>query len=239
MTRQVITMINKRQLRTSVIILAILVVLGFVGMGMYRENESAYELVWSPISSVTEREDMFSLTVNVLDGNHLDELMRFSQLCADSKIPVCFFLSEKFYSVNSENAKKIASLHEVGLLIEKDTEYLSRGETLRLLANANEDFFKHVGKYPRYVRSTKKSLGLLTHILDAYGQYGIASVDPSATVSNGSIVDVGAIDTTTAPRVVALVTEAARHGLEATPLRDMLYSVDVKPDVFGVQHGNG
>ena len=107
MTRQGITMINKRQLRTSVLILAILVVLGFVGMGMYRENESAYELVWSPISSVTEREDMFSLTVNVLDGNHLDELMRFSQLCADSKIPVCFFLSEKFYSVNSENAKKI------------------------------------------------------------------------------------------------------------------------------------
>lgn len=230
-------MINKHQLRTSVLVLAILVILGSIGFGMYNGDERAYETAWSPISSVSSRDDMFSLTVNVKNGDNLKEVMRFAELCADSGIPVCFFLSERFYTVNSEKAKKIASLHEVGLLVEKDTEYMSRGETLRFLANANEDFFENVGKYPRYVRSTREALGFLPHILDAYGQYGIASLDPSGVVTVGSIVDIGALDTTTSARVIALVTEAAKHGLEPTPLRDMLYSVDIKPDAFGVQHG--
>lgn len=228
---------NKHQLRTSVLLLAALMVLGTIGMWMYKNDEKTYASVWQPISSVSEREDMFSLTVNVYNGEHLDELLRFAELCADSGIPICFFLSEGFYSVNKESAKKLSSLHEVGLLIEKDTEYMSRGETLRFIANANEDFFKCVGKYPRYVRSTYRSLGLLPHILDAYGQYGIALIDPSATVTNGSIVDIGTLDGTTSARVIALVTEAARHGLDPIPLRELLYSVDIKPDSFGVQHG--
>lgn len=238
MSRQVIMMSKKNQLRNSVLVLAVLLILGFIGIGTYNENEKAYNSAWSPIMSVTSREDMFSLTVNVQNGENLEELMRFAELCADSGIPVCFFLSEKFYSLNGDRAKKLAALHEVGLLVEKDTEYMSRGETLRFLANANEDFFENVGKYPRYVRSMREALGFLPHILDAYGQYGIASVDPSATVSSGTIIDVGKIDETTSARVIALVTEAAKHGLEATPLRDMLYSVDIKPDAFGVQHGN-
>lgn len=230
-------MVNKHQLRTSVLVLAIVVILGFVGIGMYK-GEKTYDPVWSPIMAVTSRENMFSLTVNVYNGEHLDELIQFAELCSDSGIPICFFLSERFYTLNSEKAKKLASLHEVGLLVEKDTEYMSRGETLRFLANANEDFFENVGKYPRYVRSTYESMGFLPHILDAYGQYGIAALNPNTTVTNGSIVDIGSLDSLAAARVIALVTEAAKHGLEPTPLRDMLYSVDIKPDAFGVQHGN-
>lgn len=230
-------MVNRHQLRTSVLVLAVVVVLGLIGLGMYRNEGNKYDIVWSPIASVSEREDMFSLTVNVYNGVQLDELMRFAELLSDSSIPVCFFLSERFYTYNEDASKRLASLHEVGLLVEKDTEYMSRSETLRFLANANEDFYSHVGKYPRYVRSTNERLGFLTHILDAYGQYGIASLDPSQAVSNGSIVDIGSLDTTTSARVVALVTEAAKHGLEPKPLRELLYSVDIKPDVFGVQHG--
>ena len=226
-----------RHLRTSVLILVVLGILALIGMGMFKSENDIGEAVWAPINAVSEREGVYALTINVESGSSLDELMRFAELTSESKIPVCFFFSERFFSVNGESAKKIAAMHEVGLLIDENTEYMSRGETLRFLAKINEQFFEKVGKYPRYVRSTKTSQGFLPHILDAYGQYGIAAVDPSAAVSDGSIVDMGAIDSTTSARAVALVTKAAKNDLDPTPLRELLYSVDIKPDIFGVQHG--
>ena len=231
-------MVNRIKLRTSVFVLTIVVILGLIGIGMYNSENEIYDTAWAPISSVSERNDVYSLTVNVHSGESLDELLRFAKLCGESNIPICFFFSKSFYSLNGESAKQIAKLHEVGLLIEEDTEYMSRTEMLRYLAKANESFYEHVGKYPRYVRSTKKAYGFLPHVLDAYGQYGIASLDASAPVTNGSIVDLGRMDGTTSSRVIALVTEAAKNGLEARSLRDILYSVDIKPDAFGVQHGN-
>lgn len=227
--------IKKRQ-RATLVALAVFTIVTIFFFNILSVKNGTSIPTWSPIGTVTQREGLFSLTVNVGDDTEEAELMMFSRLMKESGIPVCFFLTEGFCVSHPKAAAHIAANHELGLLITDDTEFFSRGEMMRYLAKKNEAVFANAGRYPRYVRSTHDELGFLPHILDAYGQYGIAS-KKTASPTDGAIVDLGTFGSATASLAVSLTTEGARAKLSPTQLRELLYSVDIKPDEFGVQHG--
>lgn len=233
--------IRKKCLLLSVLVFIFLLCIALATVNGEDTAISTFSKVHYPIKSVETEKANFTLTANITSDNKERDIKLLCDVCQGLGVSVCFFMPIDLVKSNSALTDYITkSGHHIGLYISEDLSNYRRSEIMRRIAAKNDVFFTSTGKYPKYVRLAESADSESAEILNAYGQYNIASslVIQEATadlLNSGSIVELTTVDSNAPYLIAEFLANSYKRGLTAIPLKELLYDIESEVDANGQQ----